>query len=530
MGSTWLIDKLEEIFVFDPSAPMMFNSGLFLFAFLIFFGIHLLIADRKRIRVIYVLAFSLFFYYKSSGWHVSLLLLSTIIDYYLGFRIHDALDLRRRKYYLRLSMLANLGMLGIFKYTNFFIDTFNGIASSQLDLLDLTLPVGISFFTFQTMSYSIDLYRGKLKPVESILDFGFYVSFFPQLVAGPIVRAADFLPQINQNIKISEEDLTRALLLICGGLFKKVIISDYLGVNFVDRIFDEPERYSGFENLMAVYGYAMQIYGDFSGYSDMAIGIGLLMGYRLPINFRSPYQSSSIQDFWRRWHISLSTWLRDYLYISLGGNRKGQFRTYLNLLITMILGGLWHGAAWRFVVWGALHGLMLTIDRVLKDTKTTLQNLLQGALDKIDRYMISKSEDPDDRFSRISWATQGWLSLAVSVFSHLMGILFTFHFVCFCWIFFRAKSFGSALEMIQRIFSDLSLSQAWPVLTGYREVFLLMFLGYTLHFLPEDVDFFTYKKFLRWPILAKSLAVAVIIWLVIHMRSTDAQPFIYFQF
>ncbi|MFK7925169.1 MAG: MBOAT family protein [Bacteroidia bacterium] len=527
---TWLADKLSDILVFDPTAPMMFNSGLFLTTFLVFFGIYLLIADQRKIRIIYVLAFSLFFYYKSSGWHVVLLVVSTAIDYYLGFKIHEALDQKKRLYYLRLSIIANLGMLAIFKYTNFFFDSFAGLAGAAFDPFDIALPVGISFFTFQTLSYSIDLYRGKLKPVDNILDFGFYVSFFPQLVAGPIVRAADFLPQINQNHKISQEDLARALLLICGGLFKKVVISDYLAVNFVDRIFDEPERYSGFENLMAVYGYAMQIYGDFSGYSDMAIGIGLLMGYRLPINFRSPYQSASIQDFWRRWHISLSTWLRDYLYISLGGNRKGRWRTYVNLLITMLLGGLWHGAAWKFVVWGALHGVALTIDRLLKDTKNSLQNILSRGLDKVDTYLISRSKNPGDRFARLSWATQGWLSLSISIFSHLVGIFVTFHFVCLCWVFFRANSFGAAIDMIQRIFTDIAWSQAWPVLTGYREVFLLMFLGYLLHFLPEDVDIFTYKRFLRWPILAKSVAVALVIWMVIEMRSTDAQPFIYFQF
>ena len=527
---TWLGDKLSEILVFDPAAPMMFNSGLFLVAFLLFFGIYLLIADKRKIRIIYVLAFSLFFYYKSSGWHVALLVISTLVDYYLGFRIHQAIDLKQRKFYLRLSILANLGMLALFKYTNFFLENLIGLRGAEFDPLDIALPVGISFFTFQTLSYSIDVYRGKLQPVDSILDFGFYVSFFPQLVAGPIVRAAEFLPQIHQDHKISQEDLARALLLICGGLFKKVIISDYLAVNFVDRIFDEPERYSGFENLMAVYGYAMQIYGDFSGYSDMAIGIGLLMGYRLPINFRSPYQAASIQDFWRRWHISLSTWLRDYLYISMGGNRKGRGRTYINLMITMLLGGLWHGAAWKFVVWGALHGMALTIDRLLKDTKTTLQNLLSRGLDRVDAYFIKRSKNPGDRFARWSWAMQGSLSLAISVFSHLVGIFVTFHFVCLCWIFFRAQSFEAAIDMIQRIINDISWSQAMPVLTGYREVFLLMFLGYLLHFLPEDIDLFAYKRFLRWPVLAKSVAVAAIIWMVIQMRSTDAQPFIYFQF
>ncbi|MEO0472872.1 MAG: MBOAT family O-acyltransferase [Bacteroidota bacterium] len=530
MNDSQLLDNIKDFFLFNREAPMMFNTSIFLFAFLAFLGVYLMIADRKRLRIIYVLAFSLFFYYKSSGWHVALLLVSTLIDYSLGFAIHQEMDQKKRKMFLILSILANLGMLAVFKYTNFFLESMFGIAGAKFDPLDIVLPVGISFFTFQTMSYTIDIYRRKLRPADNILDFAFFVSFFPQLVAGPIVRAAEFLPQIKQNIQISQEDISRAVLLICGGLFKKAVISDYIATNFVDRVFENPDLYTGFENLMGVYGYAMQIYCDFSGYSDMAIGIGLLMGFRLPINFRTPYQSTSIQEFWRRWHISLSSFLRDYLYISMGGNRLGRWRTYLNLMITMVLGGLWHGAAWKFVVWGALHGVALTIDRLTRDTKTTLRNILAAGLDKFDQFMLKRSDDPDDQFSRISWMTQGWLSLAVSIISHLAGIFFTFHFVCFCWIFFRANSYELAIEMINRIFSDFSLAQSWEVLIGYRNVFLLMILGYLLHFLPEDIDLFVYRRFVNYPVLVKSVVLAFVIWLVIQTRSADVQPFIYFQF
>ena len=230
---------------------------------------------------------------------------------------------------------------------------------------DIILPVGISFFTFQSLSYTLDLYRNRIRPVERLVDYVFYVSFFPQLVAGPIVRARDFLPQIFRADFVSRAMIGEGLFLIISGLFKKAVISDYISINYVDRIFDNPLLYSGIENLLGVYGYALQIYCDFSGYSDMAIGIALLLGFRFNINFDSPYKSATITEFWRRWHISLSSWLRDYLYISLGGNRKGKLRTYVNLMLTMLLGGLWHGAALQFVLWGALHGVSLAIHKAM---------------------------------------------------------------------------------------------------------------------------------------------------------------------
>ncbi|MCB0845152.1 MAG: MBOAT family protein, partial [Bacteroidetes bacterium] len=266
-------------------------------------------------------------------------LILTAIDGLTSKFVSPENNKKKRFFYLITSVVANLGLLAYFKYTNFFIGTINEVAGSNIQFAHIFLPVGISFFTFQTMSYTIDIFRKRLTPVISILDFAFFVSFFPQLVAGPIVRAVDFLPQIRDKIRVTQEDIGKGLLLICTGLFKKAVISDYISVNFVDRVFENPSLYSGFENLMSIYGYALQIYCDFSGYSDMAIGIGLLLGFRLPINFLAPYQSKSIQEFWRRWHISLSSWLRDYLYISMGGNRKGQRRTYINLMMTMILGG-----------------------------------------------------------------------------------------------------------------------------------------------------------------------------------------------
>ena len=376
MGGDFNWTDLAPYFIYDPTKPMLFNSMVFLVWFMSFYGGYLLLKRRTNWRLIYTLAFSLFFYYKSSGIYFVLLIISTLIDFTLGHFIHNAPNQRARRGYLILSLIANLGLLAYFKYTNFLIGSLNSIVGTNFSLQSIFLPVGISFFTFQTLSYSIDVYRGKLEPLTAgvkdwrtlwrrLLDFSFFVSFFPQLVAGPIVRAADFIPQIRKPLQLTEADLGRALLLICGGLFKKAVISDYISINYVDRVFENPALYSGFENLMASYGYAIQIYCDFSGYSDMAIGLALIMGLRLPENFRLPYQSDTIRDFWRRWHISLSSWLRDYLYISLGGNRKGGWRTYVNLMLTMLLGGLWHGASWVFVIWGGLHGVALALDRAM---------------------------------------------------------------------------------------------------------------------------------------------------------------------
>src|SRR5690606_21500994 len=256
--------------------------------------------------------------YKSSGIYFWLLIFSSVVDYTLSRLIFVEPKQFYRKFYLILSLIINLGLLAYFKYTNFFIDNFNMLSSGNMKFEDIILPVGISFYTFQTLSYTIDVYRKELEPTKSFIDFLFFVSFFPQLVAGPIVRASDFIPQIYQKLNLAKEDFNKALFLIIGGLIKKAVISDYISVNFVDRVFDAPNSYSAFENLMASYGYAIQIYCDFSGYSDMAIGLALLMGFTLPPNFLTPYKSASITEFWRRWHISLSSWLRDYLYISMG--------------------------------------------------------------------------------------------------------------------------------------------------------------------------------------------------------------------
>ena len=326
-------EKLQALLTYDASSPLIFSSGLFLFLFAGFMLVYSMFRRAPMARIVYVILFSLYFYYKSSGIYFLLLIFAATSDYWIAKGIHAARSTRAKRWLVVLSVAVNLGMLAYFKYTNFLIDIANQMfGQGFMQFQNIFLPVGISFFVFQSMSYTIDIYRGQLKPLDNWCDYLFYLSFFPQLVAGPIARARDFIPQIRQNpIVVTREMFGTGVFLILTGLFKKAIISDYISLNFVDRIFDEPLLYSGFECLAGIYGYALQIYCDFSGYSDMAIGIALLLGFRFPKNFDAPYKSATITEFWRRWHISLSTWLRDYLYISLGGNRKGKLRTYGNL-------------------------------------------------------------------------------------------------------------------------------------------------------------------------------------------------------
>ena len=443
--------KLLKQFQYNPEEPLIFNSGFFLFLFLGFLAIYSMLSKTYRAKLTFVTLFSLYFYYKSSGMYFLILIGSTVVDYTLANYIYRTPEYWKKLSLMTFSLVINLGLLGYFKYTNFLHEIFSSMAGLTYHPFDIFLPVGVSFFTFQSLSYTIDIYRGTLKPVDNILDYAFFVSFFPQLVAGPIVRAADFLPQINQPTFVSKEMFGRGVYLICTGLFKKAIVSNYISLNFVDRIFDSPTLYTGLENLFGVYGYALQIYCDFSGYSDMAIGIALLLGFRFCLNFDSPYQSKNIAEFWRRWHMSLSSWLRDYLYFSLGGNRKGHLRTYINLFLTMLLGGLWHGAAFKFILWGGLHGLGLAVHKLLSSKK-------------------------------FSWVGKE------SVLSKGIGILLTFHFVCFCWIFFRASSMETAWQMIWQIVGHFSPQVFGDFVRGYSTVLLIMVLGYVLHFLPHSLE------------------------------------------
>ena len=350
--------------MYDPKSPMIFSTGVFLFLFLGFTLIYNLLGKQTTLRLLFVTLFSYYFYYKSSGFYFFLLLVVSLSDFLIALLIDrnnqrhatDQAAPERKPFVNRLllglSLLVDIGILIYFKYTNFFGSCWANITGGTWDMLDIFLPVGVSFFTFQSLSYTFDVYRGKLQPLRNFLDYAFFVSFFPQLVAGPIVRAKDFIPQIRQPLFVSNDMFGRAIFLILCGLIKKAVISDYISVNFIDRVFDQPLLYTGVENLFAIFGYTLQLYCDFSGYSDMAIGIALLLGFKFPKNFDAPFKAQSMTEVWRRWHISLSSWLKDYVYISFGGNRHGKVRQYVNLMLTMLIGGLWHGAAFTFILWG----------------------------------------------------------------------------------------------------------------------------------------------------------------------------------
>lgn len=486
--------KLTDVLTYDPQQPMIFSSGLFLWLFLGFSLIYLLLQRKTTARLLFVSLFSYYFYYKSSGFYFFLLGIVTVSDFLLARWMYRTETSWNRKLIVCCSLCINLGLLCYFKYTNFFYEMLAPLWHGTYHPLDIFLPVGISFFTFQSLSYTIDVYRKDLKPLSNLLDYVFYVSFFPQLVAGPIVRARDFIPQIRQPLYVSPEMFGQGVFFIVSGLFKKAVISDYISVNFVERIFDNPGLYSGLENLFGVYGYALQIYCDFSGYSDMAIGIALLLGFRFPINFNSPYKADSVTDFWHRWHISLSTWLRDYLYISLGGNRKGKIRTYLNLFLTMLLGGLWHGASWNFIVWGGLHGVALAVHKYV-------------------RSLLGRAKN---------YRSTGW--------KRFFAVVLTFHFVCFCWIFFRNTTFEGSATMIRQIFTAFHPELAGQLFTGYWKVFLLMGVGYLLHACPDRWQEACSRGMIRLPLVGQALVLILLVYLVMQVKSSDIQPFIYFQF
>lgn len=498
----------QQIFSYNPKEPMIFTHYMFWVVYLALMIGYSFVYRAHKTRIIYLLAFSLFIYYKQGGYFFFLLIYSTLVDYGMGNLIYYSKKRWFSKLCLILSICMTLIILGFFKYHFMIIDIVNSVfhtgfhpfnylaymanslSGEHFSLDKIILPAGISFFTFQTISYSVDLYRKKIEPAKNIIDFGFFVTFFPQLVAGPIVRASVFIPQMYQAYQVTIREFGYAVFLVLNGLTKKILISDYIAVNFVDRVFDDPHKYSGFENLMAVYGYTIRIYCDFSGYTDIAIGLALLLGFRLPLNFHSPYKAVNITDFWRRWHISLSTWLKDYLYISLGGNRKGKFRTYLNLIITMLLGGLWHGASLKFVVWGGLHGAALAIHK-------------------------------------------GWSSFVKPSNNRILSfisIFITFHFVAFCWIFFNARDMDIVNAMLHQIFYNFNASLIPSIVSGYRNIFLLILFAYLIHFLPVKWKEIYKSGFIELPMIFKAITICFFIILLYQVASSQIQPFIYFQF
>ena len=485
--------NIVEWLTYQQDSPLLFTQRYFWVFFALVMGGYSVVYKHTARRNLFLFAVSLFFYYKTSGFYFIILLFSTAIDFGIGWAIFRNKVRWQRQALVALSVVVNLFVLGYFKYAYFVAGFLHDLTGIEIEVVNqfalwtnnavgtnfvfdrILLPVGISFFTFQTISYSVDIYRGQVAPVKNIFDFGFYVSFFPQLVAGPIVRASEFIPQLYQPYALTKERAGLAVFWILNGLLKKLVLADYLAVQFIDRVFDNPQLYSGFETMSALFGYSMQVYADFSGYTDIAIGIAMLLGFTLPKNFNSPYKASSVAEFWRRWHLSLSTWLRDYLYIPLGGNRTGSIASYLivflflvmialvvdqpllsvllgvlfaggyllmrysttaerwvntniNLMLTMVLGGLWHGSSWNFVTWGTLNGVGLVV------------------------YKNWKKISP--------WADKSrWYNRAI-------GLVITLVFITFTRAWFRSPTWDGAIQILAKIPNDFGWSTVGGVLAG----------------------------------------------------------------
>ncbi|MBL4845249.1 MAG: MBOAT family protein [Planctomycetes bacterium] len=473
---------------------MLFHSPIFV----VFFAL-VLLATRSglswRAKKVLLLLASYLFYAAWNPPFVALIWLSTIVDWIAARALGRATDPGRRKVLLGISLTLNLGLLASFKYANFFGESFAALSGLPYEAYSIVLPVGISFYTFQTLSYTIDVYRGRLEPAADPVDFALFVSFFPQLVAGPIVRASEFLPQTVSERRAPPRELSWGAALFVLGLFKKVFLADGILSSLVQKGFESGGPPSAGLAWVSTYAFAGQIYCDFSGYSDMAIGIALMLGFSLPDNFRSPYAAIGFSDFWRRWHISLSTWLRDYLYIPLGGNKQGPRRTAINLALTMLLGGLWHGAAWTFVAWGALHGLFLALERGLRRTPLA------------------------------AWVTSGRAGRV------LVGAL-TFHAVCLGWVLFRAKSFERALEFFQAMAGFAAANAEFVLGRADAAIGMLVVAGlvgvqmFSRERRLEDWAQGGVRRFGAWPL---GVLLGVMVWCVVTGGGTSAE-FIYFQF
>lgn len=476
---------------------MQFPTLEFGIFFILIFYISWELYFYTSIRKVFLLIASYFFYATLDLKFLPLIILSPVLNFFFGLWIGVEENPKVKKAILVFTVGCNLLLLGVFKYYDFFVENIINLISalplnlspelisSQLPFLNLILPLGISFFTFQGISYLVDIYRGELSYKNSVLDVMLFISFFPHLVAGPIVKANEFIPQLKNKVDPHKIPIFYALSLIVMGLFKKVIIANYLGTNVVDPVFENPSLYSSVDVLFAVYAYAVQIFCDFSAYSDMAIAFAALLGYEFPLNFDQPYSATSLQDFWRRWHISLSSWLRDYLYKPLGGSRGTEKQTYRNLFITMFLGGIWHGASWNFILWGSLHGIGLSVERYFNLFKNVEQSLWK------------------------KWLAQ----------------MLTFHFVCFVWIFFRAPSFEKTIELLKQ-FTDISS----PVKIFNHFYLLLILIGMSFHFILP-LRYWKLPAFiLKRPRVAFVLGVSILLTVISTFSPDGISPFIYFRF
>ena len=551
--------RFDNLLTFDENHPLIFTQLDFWIFFLLVIAIFSYIHKFKLTRSIFLFVASLFFYFKTSGLLVLLLFSSIVINYFIGKGVWNSVSILKKKAFVTLSVLFNILTLGYFKYAYFFTESFNEMFHTKYEIFNvfaqignsvlgqgsfvdiIVLPVGVSFFTFQSISYVVDIYRKEVKPVKNFFDYAFFVSFFPQLVAGPIVRARDFIPQIRQPYQLNHTDFSWAIIQIVKGFIKKVVLADYIAIHFIDKVADAPEAFPGFISILAMWGYSLQIYGDFSGYTDIAIGVSRLMGFKLLENFNSPYKAISVADFWRRWHKSLGSWLRDYLYIPLGGNRSGGIGTYiatmviliflifitqwywllfiylglmiiyigvsllfpgfkryvhrdLNLIITMVIGGLWHGASENFVIWGAMNGAALIIYNHWR---------------KISPYENS-----------------------TTLFTRFWRILITFNFITFTRIWFRLEDDGAPSNMLTQIWYhfDFNSDTFNTLMTGFDTALYVMIFGYILHWLPSKVKEFGERKFTALPMVLQSAVVAIILIIIYQAFSDTFKPFVYFQF
>ena len=583
-----------------------------------------LVYNRKLIRSAYLMFVSLFFYWKVGAPFLWILIFSTVVDFYLGRAVYRARSDIWKKWFIAFSLISNLGLLAYFKYFKFIATNWNDIRglpdwmhiahpeenaiglwlngqfNGDIFLDSLPMVVGISFYTFQTMSYSIDIYRGHIKPLKNIIDFGFFVSFFPQLVAGPIVRASEFVPQIHKDFQLTKKDFGWAIYMILKGLIKKMVFADYLAAYFLDDVFANPDEFSGTANLLAIIGYTLQIYGDFSGYSDMAIGIAKLMGFQLPENFRSPYKAINCGEFWKRWHLTLSRWLKDYLYIPLGGNKKASLGSYIvsgliifgvlyavndllvtyislaillatillawyyedfrwhinrniNILLTMLLGGLWHGSSWQFVIWGGLNGVGVLSTKYWLKAQPLVRTgtaLMIGVF----FWVVQIATGHPIWFVAVAWCSVvALVSFGKHIYNALggkpwktwylnamWGMIHTTAFITFTRIYFRGETMDKIDQFYNQLWYDFKLSfgETWIYASDKTEnfieyptaVFWVMAAGFLVHWVPSSIKNRIETAFITSPIPVQLATSVVAVVLCYQAYSAEAPAFIYFQF
>lgn len=614
-----LLQYIRTLLSFNPEHPLLFTQFHFWAFFAIVYTGFALTANRKHLRNTYLFLVSLLFYYKTSGLYLLLLLFVTVSDFLIAKKIHHTNPQKQKKLWLTLSITIDLTLLCYFKYAYFLTDILNTLLGTTIHVKNILgqiantatgkpifnadniiLPVGISFYTFQIISYTVDVYRGLVKPVRNFFDFAFYVSFFPQLVAGPIVKATDFIPQLYRKFTLSRTAMGLAVFWIINGLLKKIILSDYIAVNFVDRVFNNPLLFTGFENLAALFAYSLQVYADFSGYTDIAIGLSLLMGFHLPRNFNAPYKATSCANFWKRWHISLSRWLQYYLYIPLGGNRNATPGTYfwiiiitlaaialthslliglaaltiaaatlwvghkypqrrrkiwanLNSIITMLLGGLWHGASINFMIWGGLNGAGIITYKFWRDFKPKHRTFT--AATALLLAVICNTLHPAPVWNliitflliifagtliQLLYTHLGCRWTLAKTATHAWAVGITFVFITFTRLFFRSGSnldpaianrtaWTTATQMVNQI------GTAWntpitDIITTYKNVFILFTLGMIIHWLPENLKRRYRILFARMPLWLMAVTVCLAVLIAYQFVTAEMQPFIYFQF